>query len=69
VWRTSLLSLVTVLDHLYHVHFFVAAGMSQACVEGLPTTHPLRRAMHPFLMRTALINNSAGESPGGQFSY
>jgi hypothetical protein len=62
VWRTSLISLVTVVDHLYHVHFFVAAQMLRACVEGLPTTHPLRRAMHPFLMRTALINNSAGES-------
>jgi hypothetical protein len=62
LWRTSLLSFVTVVDHLYHVHFFVAAQMLRACVEGLPTEHSLRRAMHPFLMRTALINNSAAYS-------
>jgi hypothetical protein len=62
LWRTSLLSFVTVVDHLYHVHFFVAAQMLRACVEGLPTEYPLRRALHPFLMRTALINNSAANS-------
>ena len=62
MWRTSLVTLVTVVDHLYHTHFFVAAQTLRACVEGLPTEHPLRRAMHPFLMRTALINNIAGGS-------
>jgi hypothetical protein len=41
---------------------FVAAQMLRACVEGLPTKHPLRRAMQPFLMRTALINNTAAYS-------
>jgi hypothetical protein len=54
LWRTSLLT-VTVVDHLYHVHF---CG-NVAELASIPTKHPLRRAMQPFLMRTALINNTA----------
>lgn len=62
VWRVSLLSVVTVVDHLFNLHFGVAAQMLRACVEGLPPDNSLRRALTPFLMRTALINNLAGES-------
>jgi hypothetical protein len=59
-WRSSLITLVTAVDHLYNLHFACAAQMLRACTEAFPADHPIKRALHPFTMRTALINNKAG---------
>jgi len=59
VWYCSLLSIVTVVDHLFNLHFFVAAQVLRACTEALPKDHRLRRAMQPFLIGTSHVNNKA----------
>ena len=61
-WRVSLLTVVTAVDHLFNLHFGVAAMGLMSVVEGLSLEHPVRRAVHPFFMRTALVNNKAGSA-------
>ena len=60
-FRCTLVLVVTAVDHLMNLHFGTAGVMLLSAVEGLDCEHPLRRAIHPFLMRTALINNKAGD--------
>jgi len=59
-WRVDLVTYVTAVNHLYNLHFTVAAQMLRASREALSKDHALKRALEPFLMRTALINNKAG---------
>jgi len=59
-FRVSLLVMTTLVDHLAETHFGVASMMLLAAIESLQCGHRLRRALHPFLMRTALINTEAG---------
>jgi hypothetical protein len=59
-WRSSLITMVTAVDHLYNLHFCCAAQMLRASSEAFPADHPIKRALQPFMMRTSLINNKAG---------
>eukprot|EP01061_Rhynchopus_euleeides_P020066 TRINITY_DN3280_c0_g2_i1.p1 TRINITY_DN3280_c0_g2~~TRINITY_DN3280_c0_g2_i1.p1 ORF type:complete len:588 (+),score=229.24 TRINITY_DN3280_c0_g2_i1:229-1992(+) len=52
----TLLSIVTVHDHLLWTHLSVANAVVTAGVQELATHHPLRVLMHPHTFRTADIN-------------
>lgn len=49
------------VDHLYNLHFGVAAPMTMSLVEALPVDHPIRIYVKPFTYRTTAVNNEAGE--------
>ena len=59
VFRSSVFTLVTVIDHLYQVHLNVGNGFVQASKTSLSAAHPLRRFLAPFLYQTATINDNA----------
>ena len=58
-WRSSLFTLVTLVDHLYGVHLQVANAVAIASREQLSPGNPLRRFLTPFTFRTITINNNA----------
>lgn len=68
LWRSSLITFVTAVDHLFNNHFWVGGQCCRATVTGLPKKHPLRRAIHPFLTGTIQVNNLAGVSLTGENS-
>ena len=59
VFRSSVFTLVTVVDHLYRVHLHVANGFVQAYKTHLSAAHPLRRFLSPFLFQTVTVNDNA----------
>eukprot|EP00930_Biecheleria_cincta_P065651 TRINITY_DN514_c0_g1_i6.p1 TRINITY_DN514_c0_g1~~TRINITY_DN514_c0_g1_i6.p1 ORF type:complete len:703 (-),score=106.92 TRINITY_DN514_c0_g1_i6:176-2155(-) len=58
-FRSSMSVIVTVCDHLYGIHLVVANYMAIASREHLPTSHPIRRFLMPFLFNTIVVNDNA----------
>ncbi|KAJ1461653.1 hypothetical protein M885DRAFT_494433 [Pelagophyceae sp. CCMP2097] len=58
-FRSSLFSLVTLVDHLYHVHLAVGNVLVVASRESLGRDHPIRRFLVPFTFRTISVNSRA----------
>lgn len=61
-WRCTVVTYVTIVDHLFNGHFNTAAQMLRASREALGENHPIKRVLAPFLMRTAMVNNKASLS-------
>ena len=59
-FRSSLLTGVTLKDHLAATHLTIAATLVSASRDHLPATHPLRRLLKPFTYRTIAVNRAAG---------
>ena len=62
VAKSSLITVITALDHLAHVHLIISNGMQLACREALGPLHPLRRLLKPHFFNTATINSAAKDS-------
>lgn len=60
-FRSTLLTVVTAVDHLYWTHLTVANALATAAVEQLPANHPVRRLMAPHVWRTFGINQAAAQ--------
>jgi hydroperoxy icosatetraenoate dehydratase/isomerase len=58
-FRSSLLTIVTIADHLYGLHMFTANFMTTAIRECLSPDHPVRRFLSPFTYRTIAVNSNA----------
>ena len=58
-WRCSLFVGVTVTDHLGSVHYLASNLLVTATREQLPTEHPFRRLLTPFIYGTVDINRDA----------
>jgi len=57
--RSSVLSLVTMIDHLYNCHWLQANAVTIATRESLSASHPVRRFLVPFQFGTISINKQA----------
>ncbi len=58
-FRSTVFTLVTVIDHLWAVHLVTANVFVQASKTYLSSEHPLRRFLVPFLFQTATVNDNA----------
>ncbi|CAE7672155.1 Alox12e, partial [Symbiodinium pilosum] len=58
-FRSSLFVLVTLVDHLYHIHLQTANLFVTSLRETLPPFHPIRRFLTPFTYQTISINDNA----------
>jgi len=61
-FRSSLFSLVTLVDHLYGCHLQLANVVVQAMREQLSVDHPVRRFLVPFSYGTININDLARQT-------
>eukprot|EP00928_Gymnodinium_smaydae_P024850 TRINITY_DN19991_c0_g2_i1.p1 TRINITY_DN19991_c0_g2~~TRINITY_DN19991_c0_g2_i1.p1 ORF type:complete len:881 (-),score=91.57 TRINITY_DN19991_c0_g2_i1:58-2700(-) len=59
VWRSSMFLRITLVDHLWFVHFTAANSLAAASRESLPATHPLRRLLTVFTYNTIKVNGKA----------
>jgi len=59
VFRSSLFSLVTLVDHLYGIHMQVGNFVTIAQREQLGANHPIRRFLAPFCYQTISVNDNA----------
>jgi len=59
VWRSSLVTITTLVDNLQLVHFKTANVYARASQLALPTEHPFRRLMSIFTSGTILANVQA----------
>lgn len=62
VWRSTLLSIITVQDHLYHGHFQVGGSLANNIRASVPADHPLRRFLSIFTYGTINVNSFALDS-------
>ena len=58
-FRSSLFTLVTLVDHLYDIHLQKANLFVTAMREKMSSDHPVRRFMTPFTYRTITVNDNA----------
>ena len=58
-FRSSAFVLVTLVDHLYHVHLQTTNLFVTALREQLSADHPIRRFLTPFTYQTISINDNA----------
>ena len=58
-FRSSLFSLVTLVDHLFGVHMQTGNISAMAAREQLGADHPLRRFLVPFMYQTISVNDNA----------
>ena len=58
-FRSSLFSLVTLVDHLYYIHLQKANLFVTALREQMSPEHPVRRCMSPFTYNTITVNDNA----------
>jgi len=58
-FRGTLVTIITVSDHLQSVHLTYGNALATANVEELHPDHPLRRLLTPFAFRTEAINYNA----------
>ncbi|MCB9674718.1 MAG: hypothetical protein H6737_06350 [Alphaproteobacteria bacterium] len=68
-FEASLLLVVTVVDHLIHMHLDRAGGLVLALREGLPADHALRTALMPFTFNVARMNQAALDLLHGARGY
>eukprot|EP00928_Gymnodinium_smaydae_P045389 TRINITY_DN3026_c0_g1_i2.p1 TRINITY_DN3026_c0_g1~~TRINITY_DN3026_c0_g1_i2.p1 ORF type:complete len:643 (+),score=74.28 TRINITY_DN3026_c0_g1_i2:77-2005(+) len=59
VWRSTMLALVTLIDHLHFSHLRVGNIFARASREALPAKHPLRRLFSIFTFGTIQVNTNA----------
>jgi len=59
VFRSSLFSLVTLVDHLYAIHLQVGNVVTIAAREELSPEHPIRRFLVPYSYQTISVNDNA----------
>jgi len=59
VFRSSLFSLVTLVDHLFAVHMQVGNACVLASRQYLGPDHPVRRFLAPFQFKTISVNDNA----------
>lgn len=62
VWKSSLLTATTVVDHLGSTHYVASNLFTTAARETLPPDHPLRRLIKAFTYGAADVNRSAALS-------
>lgn len=62
VFRSSLFSLVTFVDHLFGLHLLLANAAVVCTYEGLAAEHPIRRFLTVFLFRTVSVNDNAANN-------
>ena len=58
-FRSSLFTLVTLVDHLYDIHLQKSNLFVTAMREQMSSDHPVRRFMTPFTYRTITVNDNA----------
>mmetsp|Transcript_9132 Transcript_9132/g.21941 ORF Transcript_9132/g.21941 Transcript_9132/m.21941 type:complete len:642 (+) Transcript_9132:17-1942(+) len=58
-FRSSLFTLVTLVDHLYDIHLQKANLFVTALREQMSADHPIRRLMAPFTYKTISVNDNA----------
>jgi len=58
-WRSSLFTLVTLVDHLFGIHFQISNSVTVAMRQQLSKEHPFRRFLTPFCFQTISVNNNA----------
>ena len=58
-FRSSVFTLVTVVDHLYELHLALSTVAGIAVREQLSAAHPLRRFLTPFFQQTFTVNDRA----------
>lgn len=58
-FRGTLFAVVTAVDHLQGTHLTWGNSLSLSSLEVLPTAHPLRRLLSPFVHATAAVNYNA----------
>jgi len=59
VWRSSLIAVTTLVDHLYASHFRAANILARGVREALAPEHPLRRLLSIFTFGTIDVNSGA----------
>merc|ERR1712217_249791 len=59
VWRSTLVNVITVVEHLHCAHFRTGGVMARAVREALPPDHGFRRLLTPFTFGTPLVNQLA----------
>lgn len=59
VWRSTLASTITFVDHLHVTHFRAANLLARASRKTLPPKHMFRRFMSIFTFGTVFVNNMA----------
>eukprot|EP00928_Gymnodinium_smaydae_P034009 TRINITY_DN2419_c0_g1_i8.p1 TRINITY_DN2419_c0_g1~~TRINITY_DN2419_c0_g1_i8.p1 ORF type:complete len:687 (-),score=56.34 TRINITY_DN2419_c0_g1_i8:84-2081(-) len=59
VWRSTLVTGITLIDHLHFAHFRVANVFARAVRDALPSKHPLRRFMSVFTFGVIDVNLNA----------
>ena len=71
LFRSSLITDVTLKHHLGNLHWIVANGLSAAAREATEAGSPLRRLLKPHYYRTSAINAASMEMlfPAGQFAH
>jgi len=58
-FRGTLMAIITLIDHLYGLHFTIGNAIVTSNVRELDPAHPLRRLLTPFGFRTEAINFQA----------
>jgi len=58
-FRSSVFTLVTLVDHLYDIHLQKSNLFVTAMREQMSSDHPVRRFMTPFMYRTITVNDNA----------
>lgn len=61
-FRSSLFSLVTLVDHLYFLHLQLANFFVTSVREQMSESHPIRRFLTPFTYQTISINDNAAHN-------
>ncbi|CAK9067484.1 unnamed protein product [Durusdinium trenchii] len=61
-FRSSLFSLVTLVDHLYGIHLQTANLFVTALREQMSPEHPIRRFLTPFTYQTIAVNDNAAHN-------
>merc|ERR1712216_250421 len=62
IFRASLITEITAIDHLLYSHLTVSNGGAQAAMDQLGAEHPLRRLLKPFMYRANAINDQASRA-------
>merc|ERR1719453_1132556 len=61
-FRSSVFTLVTIVDHLYGIHLQVANLLVTAMREQLSADHPVRRFLTPYTYHTIVVNSNARQN-------
>lgn len=62
VWKCSMLTGITLKNHLVEIHLLYANVLTTISREYLPRDHPMRRLIKPFNYRTVYINYHASHT-------